>query len=30
MWVNQLAGGVLFKIQKYFEAMLNVFEISGG
>ena len=28
--VNQFAGGVLLKMLKYFEGMLNIFELSSG
>ena len=29
-FATQRAGGVLFKILKYFEVMLNIFELSSG
>ena len=30
MLATQLVGGVLLKILKYFEAMLNIFESSSA
>ena len=30
MCATQLADDVLLKIQKYFEVMLNIFEVSHG